>query len=140
MAARLDAIEAFVDQQLELLWSWGTVDCSMMVADWVNRIAGKDPGASFRGQYHDEDTLRALIARRGGFMPMIGQVMDDLGFERTQSPHLGDVGLINVPFRYGGRLPAVQTISAIRHRNLWMVRGRDGIHFAEHPLITAWII
>lgn len=137
---RADRLKAFLDRQLDRRWSWGVVDCTMMVADWVRLEGLRDPAASFRGRYHDADTCHALIAAEGGFMPLIGFAMDECGFDRTQAPATGDVGLVNAPFKLSDRMPVVGTISAIRSGDRWVVRTLRGLQWWTFPTVTAWRI
>lgn len=122
-------------------WAWGGKDCALWVADWVKAATGKDPAAPYRGAYHDADTCHALLKREGGFMPLIGWRMDECGFGRTQSPVAGDVGIVNAPLELADRMPAVQTICAIRVDGAWVMRmAPRGFHVEDVPLVTAWRI
>lgn len=47
-------------------FEWGTFDCFLFACDAVKVVTGEDPGAEFRGLYHDEMSAGQLIREKGG--------------------------------------------------------------------------
>lgn len=119
-------------------WKWGTDDCCMTPADWVLAETGIDPAAEFRGAYHDEESCRRAIQEAGGFVQAVGYAMDAAGFERTQSPGMGDVGIVTAPIELRDTMPVVGAVGAIRCGRMWVCRSLRGLKYREFPLITAW--
>lgn len=137
--ARRRRLNEFLDEQLTQVWEWGRVDCCLMCADWVAIETGHDPAAEFRGAYADAEQAHDLIRLRGGFMPLLGWLMDRAGFEVTQAPAVGDVGIVTAPIMLMDRMPAVGAVAAIRSGNgIWCVRAYRGLQWGGYPMVTAW--
>jgi hypothetical protein len=132
-------LSEYLAATLKSPWRWGSTDCTIWVADWIYARTGIDPADKYRGTYANADECRALIQREGGFMPLVGMLMDEAGFDRTQSPADGDVGIISVPVNEQA-MPVVGAIFAIRSADLWVARGLHGIRAEPWPFVTAWKI
>jgi hypothetical protein len=132
------SLTGFLQRSLGRPWAWGTDDCVMWAMSWVHEKTGVDPVARLRGSYASADECRDVIAREGGFMPALGYLMDTAGFERTQAPRDGDVGIVSAPVDMGNRLPVCGAIMAIRCGEMWAARGRHELVWHRLPTITAW--
>lgn len=128
----------FITEESQIPWSWETKNCGLWVSDWVERLTGVDPAAWLRGSATTAEGWQDFIKREGGFMPLVGWMMDSAGFARTGSPDIGDVGIVSAPIAISDRLPVVGTICAIRGNATWVARGITGIHYQNFPLVTAW--
>ncbi len=140
-------LDDFLSASRARRWSWGETNCALWVADWVLLVTGTDPAASLRGRAHSADEWKVLLDHEGGFVQIIGYIMDTLGFERTQSPQPGDVAIVTVPIALSDRMPVVGTVAAIcvapASRSLWptfVVRSIRGLHFERFSFVTAWRI
>lgn len=138
--ADLVSLDAFIARSRRRPWQWGVADCAMWAADWVLEATGIDPATRYRGAYHDADRAQALLKQEGGYVPLIGWRMDQAGFQRTQSPQTGDIGIVNAPVGLCDRMPVVGTICAIRRGSMWVARSARGLHHQDFPLVTAWRI
>jgi hypothetical protein len=142
---RATALDGFLIEARDLPFDWAETNCALWVADWIEYCSGIDPAASLRGRAHNTDEWKALLDAEGGFIPIIGHIMDCYGFERTQSPACGDVAIVTVPIAMCDRMPVVGTVAAIclapASRSLWpgfVVRSLRGLHFERFSFVTAW--
>jgi hypothetical protein len=144
MAAILDALDLFLADARQRHWDWASVNCALWVADWVECATGIDPAHDWRGRGNDADDWKAALDDAGGFMPIIGEAMD-AGFDRTQSPQRGDVGIISVPVSRCDRMPVVGVVAGIcaapsmmNERPVFVARSIRALCFDRFPLVTAW--
>jgi hypothetical protein len=76
-------------------FSWGSSDCCLFAADWVQEATGIDPAAEYRGRYRTEAGAARLLNRLGGSVE--AAVDKALGMPLT-SPLLaqrGDIALVD---------------------------------------------
>jgi hypothetical protein len=115
----------------------GQNDCCLLMADWWKAVHGVDPVPEWRGAYRTEADKHALIEREGGLPAFINRLADAVGAKPTDSPAMGDIGIIDhngVP--YG----AICTGTA-GPAKCWAVRSETGIAFVTAPtVIAAWSI
>ena len=142
---KLDGLDEFLGYQRARRWSWAESNCALWVADWIVNVSGIDPAKGMRGRAETPEQWRALLEAEGGFMPIIGHAMDCCGFERTQSPHRGDVAIVSVPIALSNRMPVVGTVAAIcmaparfSEWPMFVVRSVRGLHFERFAMVTAW--
>ena len=129
----------YLDAAREQRWQWGVVDCSLFASDWVRMVTGKDPAEGLRGTYSTQDEARAVIAREGGFVPMVRERFERCGLADTFDPQDGDVGIIRVPVGgFQDEMPVVGAILGIRHCGLWVAKAAYGIRAGEFPHLFAW--
>jgi hypothetical protein len=128
----------YLDELSRAKWAWGVCDCTQAVSQWIDVVHGVDPFAQF--QYSNAEEARACVKRHGGFVCKIGQVLDDCGFERTQTYEDGDVAIIQAPRVLATCMPVVGAIMAIRHRDLWIMKALHGIVGRDVPAVSAWRI
>lgn len=116
----------YIQQTSRLPWSWGAVDCTLWVADWVLLRTGVDPAAALRGTYGTEAEADALIA--GGLVT----VVDAQGaLTRTDAPQAGDVGVIAVMGR---------EVAAIHAGDGWAFRHPEGVGIVRAEPLAAWAL
>ncbi|WP_108482253.1 DUF6950 family protein [Oceaniglobus ichthyenteri] len=73
---------------LRALWArgrfvWGASDCMMSVWSYVQTATGIDPGAQWRGTYHDADGAQAICDAYGGAFGVFAYAMEQAGFDRA---------------------------------------------------------
>jgi hypothetical protein len=100
-----------------------------MVADWVRQQTGVDPAVSLRGAYSTATGALRLIRGYGGFLPMWRQHMAAAGFVETDTPAVGDVGVVSHPG---------QDIAAIRVPGAWAAKAERGVLIEDMPMLCAW--
>lgn len=113
-------LDVFLAERGALPWVWGSVDCSMVLADWAVANGHGDPLALYRGEYSDEAGALAIIVRRGGLLPIFSDGCARVGLVRVDERSRGVmavIGSLNVPTRQWG---------AIWDGSRWQVRNADG--------------
>lgn len=58
-------LTAYIETARKTRFEWGSKDCALWCADWVNTCTGKDYACEWRGKYHNEEELRQLLNGRG---------------------------------------------------------------------------
>ena len=107
-------------------------DCAMWVADWVRAATGIDPAAPLRGSYRTGPGALRIILNFGGYEQMWRLRMAMSGFETTEAPKVGDVGVV--------RDAAGSVVAAIRLEGQWAAKGRHGIVCEDFARLAAWDI
>ena len=128
----------YLDELARTKWQWGLCDCTQAVSMWIDCCHGVDPFAQFH--YCNAEEARALVKRHGGFVCKIGQVLDEYGFERTQTYEDGDVAIITAPHALANCMPVIGAIMAIRFNGLWVMKALHGIAGRSLPVVSAWRI
>lgn len=113
-------------------FAWGRADCSLFMADWVQRVRGIDPAAPLRGRYRTALGAARHIRRRGGFEAMGRALAQAAGLAVTDAPRPGDIGLV--------RDPVAGPLFAVRTRLGWMAKAPAGLSLGAFPVIVAWAV
>ena len=95
---RAQLLETYINEHAGRPASWGKSDCSMFVANWIERATGRRvPTPDYTG----EEAGRAIIAAHpGGFQGVWRDIARAASIHETYSPELGDVAIIDTS-RYG---------------------------------------
>lgn len=126
-----DKLATFVEAHALLPWAWGRVDCTLTLADWVVANGRPDPAVKWRGAY-DEAGWREAIAARGGILPIVAGICDELGIRETAAQDRGDVGVIGSSFRFERQW------GAIFDGRRWLVRGPQGFVAMTAKPLRVW--
>lgn len=112
-------------------FAWGTRDCALFVADWVQIATGAaDPAAAWRGRYASEAEALRLTGCLG-FTGLIAKGARGAGLARTREVKLGDIGVAVI-----GR-----AVGAIRTDRGWAARLPRGLAVMIEPrIIAAWSV
>lgn len=127
-------LNAFMAAHEEQAWAWGTVDCSMVLADWAIDNGHPDPAAALRGTYSDELGWKLIVVARGGLLPLVSDLCARAGFTATDTAArgvIGVVGSVRHPDRQWG---------AIHDGERWLVRAADGFGPITAPTLGMWVI
>lgn len=116
----------YIQQTSRLPWSWGIVDCTMWVADWVLLQTGVDPAVALRGSYASEEEADGLVA--DGLVPVI-EAQGVL--TATDAPQANDVGVIEVMGRQ---------VAAIHAGEGWAFRHPEGVGVVRAEPLAAWTL
>lgn len=102
----------------------GKMDCSLWVADWVQRRTGVDLAEDFRGQYRGREEYLRLLIPMGGLVRVAARRLASIGAEVIDPAKAkpGDIGI--VPTTDG---PAL----AIRGDGTWLCKTTDRLEHAE---------
>lgn len=114
------------------VFRWGKADCALFLADWCVAIGCPDPGAEYRGQYDSAEASLDVMGEED-LVGIIGRLALRLGFNPTQEPQTGDVGVVDIP-RAGA-------VCAIFSNGSWVFRTERGIAWAKPGpgrLVKAW--
>ncbi|WP_421565904.1 DUF6950 family protein [Ochrobactrum sp. EDr1-4] len=87
-------IAEFVAAEAQKPFRWGETDCASTADRWIKLQAGKSPLAQAGLVYRDEYDATALLIERGSFPVVVNRAMRLVGFEKSDEPKTGDVGLI----------------------------------------------
>jgi hypothetical protein len=124
-------------------WGYGTLDCSIFMADWVSERIGIDPMPDRRGNYSTEAEYRKLLKTEGGIIASCISRFTAIGMRETLEPKAGDVMLVSAPFavRRGQvlRRPTGAICASATHHAV--VTGDIGLVIADRgvlPMIRAW--
>jgi hypothetical protein len=129
----------YLDVQAARAWAWGECDCTVgLVSDWIRLRRGIDPAAPYRARYSSPEAARALVIEQGGFVPLIGHILDEAGLERTGAPISGDIGVIDVDLGERQSMPVVGGVMGIRIGDLWVTRALHGLRYRAFPFAQAW--
>ena len=118
---------------------WGTSDCSLFVADWVQAKTGKDPAEHLRKLYDSPLSLQKALREMGldWIKDPVGVASDCMAradLARTDNPGVGDVGVIALPMGGGA-------VSAICTGDAWAAKAESGITTANAAgvrVLAAW--
>lgn len=99
-----DPLPIFLRAAASTPWRWSESDCVMWLANWIKARRGVDPGAAFRGAYHDALSCAELLRQRGGPRRHISDCGAPFGIIETAEPERGDIGLSSAPVKRGGRM------------------------------------
>ncbi len=127
-------LAAFVAENGALPWAWGSVDCCMVLADWAQANGHGDLLAQYRSAYDDEAGCLAIVVRRGGLLPIVGDGCGRIGLiaAETRTPGtIAVIGSLTVPTRQWG---------AIWDGSRWLVRGADGFGAMTAPTLGMWSV
>ncbi|ESQ82399.1 hypothetical protein AEAC466_17400 [Asticcacaulis sp. AC466] len=86
----------FLDRAFDTPFGWRTHDCLIWPANWVALVSGRDPAAPWRNAYHDARSALRLVSDAGGIEALVRTAMAREGFEMTDTPTVGDVGLVHI--------------------------------------------
>lgn len=79
---------------------WAERDCAIFVAEWLDRLTGREGVADWRGRYHDEASCAAYIAANGGMVAIADAFIGThYGMTRTAAAGEGNPVVVD----YGGR-------------------------------------
>lgn len=112
-------------------FGWGTLDCVLFVAGWIEKTAGIDPAAPWREAYRSEAGAHRLIVNAGGFGALISDAMARAGLAETAAPLPGDVGVIET---------ALGPTMAIRSPLGWVCKTPAGIACLAATPVKAWSV
>lgn len=120
-------IAEFVATEAQKPFRWGETDCASTADRWINHNTGRSPLLEAGLIYRDEYEATAILIERGGFPIIVNRAMKRVGFQKTEAPQIGDVGLI---LRLG------RMCLAIRTETLWFSRDESGLIGA--PVDALW--
>ena len=74
-----DLLSAYVEQRRNKPFAWGSDDCCLFAADWVQACTGTDYASAWRGRYTGRLGAARFLEEAGG----LGTLVDSLGLVRV---------------------------------------------------------
>ena len=131
----------FLERATTRSWGWGTLDCCLFIADWVQEETGIDPAAEYRGTYCSERQARDLVKTVGGPERLLQRCLAHANCTRTEHPQRGDVGLVMVGAkRWRDRILLLPTAAICVRPKMWAVKATDSasVLIQNFPVRAAW--
>lgn len=117
-----EQLHAFIELRRNTPFAWGSHDCALFAADWVESVTGSDPAKGIRGRYQTAIGAGRVMKREGGLeaiadsrlgervAPKLAQRGDVVLLDGSHGPTLGvclgveaaapgEGGLMLVPMR-----------------------------------------
>lgn len=114
-------LDEYVRAEMARRWRWGSVDCVEFGRKWICERTGRNlPAFAKYGNWHE---AMAVLAERGGLAAIVREWMAVHGFEQTECPEDGDVGIANVPIASSEGTDRAAIV--IRRGPWWLTRERE---------------
>jgi len=117
----------YLKQAASKPFAWAIHDCSTFAADWVVSQTGKDPMASIRGQYDDEETGLSLISSHA--QGLYGLWADNMAGIWKEGQGDGAIGILNI---------AGQDYCGIMTGDKWAVLSVRGLRVSPFKAVVSW--
>lgn len=111
---------------------WGVSDCSIVLADYVLEVTGKDGAAPLRGAYDSRESCVALTGMDKGLMGVVEACAGRVGLVRTIAPKRGDIGVLRL---------RKHEFAGLCLGDRWAVKSPDGLLYLDKPeVVAAWAV
>ena len=91
-------------------------DCTLFTANWALSFGRGDP-ALHRGRYDSRHEAEAIVSEAGGFVPLIGAALINIGWRSVMQAEEGDIGVVSFAAGRGRMLQ----LPAVRRGRNWIV-------------------
>jgi hypothetical protein len=125
------AIAATLERWHREPFAWGSSDCDLSMADYVQMLTGKDPAAAWRDRYQDEAGAKAFIGCAGGNVHLVTTGMASIGLMPVSEPLRGDVVVVDI---------GEMQITGL-YLDPWValrMEGRRTLRTKRFPILKAW--
>lgn len=128
----MTSLEWIIERYRKEVFEWGTLDCMLGPADYVQHRTGVDGASHIRGKYHDLkscDRLTGFIRDPEG---VFEGCVERVGLEKTKQPVRTSIGLVITTL-------TDRPLGAICVGDHWTIFGESGAIF-ERPkeIVCAW--
>lgn len=128
---------------------YGRSDCSMVLANWVLEITGRDPAAELRGAYGDDEGWRALVQEAGGLIVLVRRLALLAGLHPIEpaAAAIGDIAVVEiaslaregVPFHAGAICSGHNPPGPVdAGKPKWVTKLSRGISRLQATPLAAW--
>lgn len=125
-------LPAFLERHQQLVWSWGSVDCSLVLADWAIENGHSDPASSLRGTYSTAQEWKNIITSHGGLLPLVSDLCDRAGIVPTAELTVGTIAVIGSPLNIERQWGAIYDGSG------WLIRGESSFSPLTAHALGKW--
>ncbi|MFC3145296.1 DUF6950 family protein [Psychromarinibacter halotolerans] len=118
---------------------WGRSDCMLVVADWVERVTGRDFAADLRNRYYDEASAERVCGWVTAPVECVAsRVGDDLPRIAVEDRLPGDIAVLSFAGEDGGR---GHSTGAVWLGRSWVCKGvRRGAVELRHSMLEAQVL
>jgi Domain of unknown function (DUF6950) len=124
-----DRLREFIRIGAEQPFDWTKRNCGFWVCEWIAAEKGFDPVAKYRKRFKTARGFQRFIVRNGGNEAFSRMVARKAGLVETETPQLGDVGLIYAD----GAMMAIKG-----DKNNWIAKTSGGVAIGPFECIVAW--
>lgn len=78
-------LASFLDERRTMPFAWGTNDCCLFAADWVNLCTGTDLADFMRGKYSTALEAKRYLAQEGGVRGILRSIGEPYGLTRIDA-------------------------------------------------------
>jgi hypothetical protein len=127
----MSPLAPFLAEAMRAPHAFGQWDCAMLLANWAERLTGRDPAAELRGRYRTRLGWMRIVKRAGGLDTLVGRIAVAAGVVPAEAPFEdGDIAVI---------LTGVGPAGAIRSGGAWVAKLGEGLHgSARCAAVAAW--
>lgn len=134
-----DALSHYLGEVAGRRFAFGSMDCCILMADWLLRCGLPDAMADRRGVYATYREYRALMRREGGIVASCRRRFAAIGLQSRPWPMRGDVCLVSAPLAVGRRLVFVPTGAICLSPEMSVVITPDaGLVGSPMKILHAW--
>lgn len=110
---------------------WGETDCGLSMLAYAERITGKHYEGGPRHRYACPRSAGQFLRAEGGYAAYSRRVLGALGWELTDTPERGDIGLVRI-----GRMASLTACLCLGKS--WAARGNYEIVIAPARPTLIW--
>jgi hypothetical protein len=111
---------------------------TLFAAHWARLSTGRDPLAPWRELYTDAASEERIIAAAGGYLALVRQALEGIGWQPVDVPDDGDIGVLEGVLAMSEAGPVQGQVAAIRCGSFWIVRALAGIRGIDIAQLAAW--
>lgn len=137
-----DPLTQFLHEAETRPFQFGEWDCLQVLAHWLKRSSGIDPGAAWRPRYHDQKGAIRIVREAGGMIEHVERCIAPFGLKRRGEIKRGDIALVRQEIKrdpFEGYLGAI--VMAPGETSAVIAPGRGGVAIVREdvmPVRAAW--
>lgn len=78
-------LAAYIEERRNVSFVWGSSDCCLFAADWVEMVTGVDPAADLRGKYDSAASAMRLLRKLGGVCGILLEARKSCGIVEIET-------------------------------------------------------
>jgi Domain of unknown function (DUF6950) len=124
-----ERLREFIKGSAKQPFDWKDRNCGFWVCEWILRERGFDPVAKYRKRFKTVNGFLRFVLHNGGNEAFSRMVAGRAGLVETETPQLGDVGLI---YADGA------TMAIKGDKNNWIAKTPGGVAIGPFECSVAW--